>query len=116
MNQQEAVHQCIQLEQYAPNYGFHIALTGGCLYKSGERKDCDVVLYRIRQNLDPDLEGFFNELVTMGWTWGKTHGWVQKMVSPSGQNFDFFYPEFIDKATFWERLKAIFSSEAQGGY
>lgn len=93
MNREEAVYQCVQLEQHSPRFGLHVALTGGCLYKEGDRKDCDVVLYRIRQIETPDLEGFFFELEKLGWTWGKSHGWVQKMVSPSGQNFDFFYPE-----------------------
>ncbi len=92
-NLEEAVYQCIQLEQHAPDFGLHVALTGGCLYKGGERKDIDVVLYRVRQIPEPNLQGFFDKLVTYGWVEGKNHGWVQKMISPSGQQFDFFYPE-----------------------
>lgn len=46
--QQDAIAWCRRAEQIAPAIGFHVALTGGCLYKDGARKDLDVVLYRIR--------------------------------------------------------------------
>lgn len=110
-----AVHQCIQLEQCAPDFGLHIGLTGGCLYKQGERKDVDVILYRIRQTVAPDLEDFFSYLVDKGWSNPRFHGWVTKLTSPSGAEFDFFYPEYVDKATFWDRLKAAFSSDNESG-
>lgn len=35
-----------EVEAIAPQYGYHVALTGGLLYKEGPRKDCDLVLYR----------------------------------------------------------------------
>lgn len=39
--QREAIDLCIKLERIAPAFGAHVALTGGLLYKSGQRKDCD---------------------------------------------------------------------------
>lgn len=48
-NIHEAISLCRQIEEIAPNHGCHVALTGGCLYKDGERKDLDLVFYRIRQ-------------------------------------------------------------------
>ena len=45
----QAVILCSALESVAPYYGCHVALTGGCLYKAGELKDIDIVVYRIRQ-------------------------------------------------------------------
>ena len=45
----DALKLCRIIEDIAPDYGAHIALTGGCLYKEGERKDIDLILYRIRQ-------------------------------------------------------------------
>ena len=117
MNLEKAVYQCAQLEKISTKYAFHIGLTGGCLYKNFNRKDCDIILYRIRQNHNPDLGGFFKELVSYGWSMEKHHGWVQKMKSPAGDDFDFFYPEYIDKTTFWSKLKHIFNSKNQsGGY
>ena len=44
-----AVDLCKQVESIAPDYGCHVALTGGCLYKEGPRKDLDLLFYRIRQ-------------------------------------------------------------------
>lgn len=46
--QQDAIAWCRRAEQIAPAIGFHVALTGVCLYKEGTRKDLDVVFYRIR--------------------------------------------------------------------
>lgn len=49
-NLQTAVELCRIVEAGAANYGCHIALTGGCLYKDGDRKDFDLMFYRIRQS------------------------------------------------------------------
>lgn len=92
-NLETALIYCRQLEQHAPTFGLHIGLTGGCLYKDGDRKDLDIILYRIRQEPEPNLEDFYLILEEMGWEMGKNHGWVQKMKTPVGDNVDFFYPE-----------------------
>ena len=39
----------IKLEMRLPAAGCHVALTGGVLYKFGQRKDLDLIVYRIRQ-------------------------------------------------------------------
>lgn len=44
---------CTLIEPIAENYGFHVALTGGCLYGSGGRKDIDIVFYSIRGSVFP---------------------------------------------------------------
>lgn len=46
MNQAAAIELCMHLEDIAPEFGGHVALTGGCLYKHGERKDVDIMIYR----------------------------------------------------------------------
>lgn len=48
MQEVELVHGvsvCKLLEPIAARCGFHVALTGGTLYKQGARKDIDVILY-----------------------------------------------------------------------
>ncbi len=47
-NQADAIVLCVLLEKVAPEFGYHVALTGGQLYREDSRKDIDVVLYRIR--------------------------------------------------------------------
>lgn len=37
--QKEAIELCVKIEAICPKYGCHVALTGGLLYKEGERKD-----------------------------------------------------------------------------
>lgn len=37
------------VEQICVDFGYHVALTGGCLYKQGDRKDIDILFYRVRQ-------------------------------------------------------------------
>lgn len=44
--QQEAIDLCWLVEPIAFKYGYHVALTGGTLYKPGNRKDADLLFYR----------------------------------------------------------------------
>lgn len=53
----EAIELCKEIEKFAPAYGFHVALTGGCLYKEGYRDDLDLVIYR-DQRIKSDVDGF----------------------------------------------------------
>jgi hypothetical protein len=76
---QQAVELATEVESICPNYGFHVGLTGGCLYKGGERKDCDLVFYRIRQDKNPDYPGLFVALKThCGFQMVKDFGFVVK--------------------------------------
>jgi hypothetical protein len=58
----EAFDLCRAIEAISPAFGCHVALTGGMLYKDGPRKDCDLVLYRIRQVERVDFAGLFAAL------------------------------------------------------
>lgn len=63
----EAIELCRLLYPLMIPYGFFPALTGGALYKSGDRKDVDIILYRHRQ-MEPDLEGLGKILFLAGVT------------------------------------------------
>lgn len=91
-SQEMAIFLCRQLEEIAPKYGCHVALTGGCLYKDGERKDVDILFYRIRQVEEIDIAGLVKELEEFGVVFGKDHGWVYK-ATWCGNDIDFFFPE-----------------------
>lgn len=91
-----AVALCREIEKIAPNFGCHVALTGGCLYKDGARKDIDILFYRIRQVEKIDHEGLkqalqnfigFGEITGFGWVLKSTY---------SGYNVDMFFPEEIE--------------------
>lgn len=98
MNQREAIQLCKQLEEFAPNFGLHVALTGGCLYKHGERKDVDIILYRIRQVHEPDYQGFYMKCSELNiCTVAGEYGWVTKAITPDGINIDFFDIEYNDE-------------------
>lgn len=95
--QAEAVNLCRELEAIAPQFGGHVALTGGTLYKAGPRKDLDILIYRIRQADGFDWDGFFAAISdTLGITRGKTYGWCMKAVTMDGGAIDFFDPHYID--------------------
>lgn len=67
--QKEAIALCTEIEQFCPQYGVHVALTGGLLYKTGPRKDCDILFYRIEPSLRAgplDLKGLLARLETIG--------------------------------------------------
>lgn len=93
-SQLEAIDLCRRLERMAPKFGAHIALTGGCLYKKGPRKDVDILIYRIRQQDSIDIGGFIDELSRMGvYVDPGAFGWVYKACTEDGRNIDFFFPE-----------------------
>lgn len=97
-SQQEALDLCAELEKLAPQYGGHIALTGGLLYKSGRRKDLDIVVYRIRQIEAFDWDGFFFSLdLVLDIKRGSDTGWCKK-ATMDGRNIDFFDPDAVEYA------------------
>ena len=48
---EQAIKLCVAIEAIAPRFGYHVALTGGLLYKNGFRKDCDLIFYRVRHSV-----------------------------------------------------------------
>lgn len=84
-----------RLESMSPRFGGHIALTGGVLYKDGERRDLDLLIYRIRQEPYFDWQGFFGAMEDeLGIKVKSRHGWVVKCEDPMGRMIDFFNPEY----------------------
>src|SRR3546814_17782576 len=79
----------------APEYGAHVALTGGTLYKDGPRKDVDLLFYRIRQVKEIDRPRLIRALQRIGIEISKRHGWVQKAFY-EGKPIDLFFPDHID--------------------
>ncbi len=90
--QQEAIELCVELEKFAPRFGCHVALSGGCLYKIGKRKDCDIILYRIRQSPVIAFEAFFDEAAKHGVTKLSGFGFCHKAIY-EGKLIDFLSPE-----------------------
>lgn len=90
---QKAVLLCRVLEIIAPLYGAHVSLSGGCLYKDGPRKDCDVHFYRIRQVPAIDEDGLLEALKGIGIEIGERYGWVIK-AHYRGDPIDLFFPEY----------------------
>ena len=89
---EDAIEVCTLIESIAPEYGFHVALTGGLLYKEGPRKDCDILLYRIRERHDPDWQGLWEALFMAGIVKLHDFGWCKK-ASWMGLNLDIFDPD-----------------------
>ena len=90
--QEEAISLCRKIEAFSPEYGAHVALTGGCLYKEGVRKDCDILFYCIRQWPEIDETGLLGRLAKEGFAIGKRKGWVWK-ADYQGNPVDLFFPE-----------------------
>lgn len=89
---EDAIEVCTLIESVAPKYGFHVALTGGLLYKEGPRKDCDIVLYRIRQRHDPDWAGLWIALKDVGVFIEADYGWCKK-ATWGFKHIDIFDPD-----------------------
>lgn len=90
--QAEAIELCRLIEAICPQYGCHVALTGGCLYKDGQRKDLDVLFYRIRQVEYIDADGLWQALEKIAVVFDRGFGWCCKATF-NGRNIDCFFPE-----------------------
>jgi hypothetical protein len=93
-NLQQAIDVCRKVEAICPDFGCHVALTGGTLYKDGERKDLDLLFYRIRQIEEIDADGLFAALAGIGIEKVSGFGWCHKAVM-DGKNIDCFFPEEV---------------------
>jgi hypothetical protein len=91
--QAEAIELCSRVEQHSPAFGYHVALTGGCLYKDGRRKDADILFYRIRQEITTRVDDMFAALNhQLGIKIVQGGGWVYK-AEWRGKSIDFLFPE-----------------------
>lgn len=91
----QAIILCREIEEIAPIYGCHVALTGGCLYRDGVRKDIDILFYRIRQVDKIDHDGLKAALqAVVGLTDIKGFGWLLK-AKWKDMDVDMFFPEEI---------------------
>jgi hypothetical protein len=99
-NQADAIVLARRVEDICTEHSFHVALTGGCLYKAGPlRKDCDLLFYSLREVLVKDddialrkddlLEVLENEL---GIKVKDDYGFCVK-ASYRGKNLDLLFPE-----------------------
>ena len=88
----DGVDLCRLIEAFCPGFGCHVALTGGCLYKDGDRKDIDILFYSVRQK-EMDRAGLTLALVSDAkMELVAVHGWMQKM-RWRGAVVDVFFPE-----------------------
>ena len=95
--QAEAIELCRRIEEVCPAFGAHVALTGGCLYKDGPRKDCDLLFYRVRQR-DIDFHGLVGALMGLGlhfnWTTPSLVDFEWCVVAEfQGKRIDLFFPD-----------------------
>lgn len=98
-NRAEGISLCVAIESIAPQFGCHVALTGGLLYKPGARKDCDLVFYRIRQTPQMDVDGLFQALaVCLGLVKLSGEGWCHKATF-EGKPVDCFFPELAGQGS-----------------
>lgn len=98
--QADALDLCRRIEAICPAFGCHVALTGGCLYgePDTERKDADILFYRVRQVEAIDLDGLFAALEGIGvHVVGPTDCWVVKaqawLIPGHYGDVDLFFPE-----------------------
>lgn len=90
--QADAIALCVAVEAICPEFGCHVALTGGCLYKDGPRKDLDLLFYRIRQAPEIDKDGLFEALRALGIEHVRGFGWCHKATLDERQ-IDCFFPD-----------------------
>lgn len=89
----EATALCRRMYEVLEPAGYYPALTGGCLYKPGLRKDVDIVIYRHRQRREAvDMREVMYLLNTIGIIFDKGFGFVTK-AHFNGISIDLLNPE-----------------------
>lgn len=92
---------CTLIESVCVKHGFHVALTGGCLYGEGGRKDVDLIFYRIRQVKQQDIkmDAFWVDMKNALDIWLiEDHGFVKKAEMGTGTDkipLDCMFPEDV---------------------
>ena len=74
--------------------GGHIALTGGCLYKEGVRKDIDIILYRRKPEVEINQAKLVEFLISLDITHIREFGRVLK-ARWEGVEIDIIQPEVV---------------------
>lgn len=93
MNTQAGIIICRELYRVLSEEGIFVGLTGGLLYKEGDRKDCDIVIYRHRQNREPfETRDIHDLLEKCGLTEIRHYGFVTKAKFATFE-VDIFNPE-----------------------
>jgi hypothetical protein len=87
-----AIELCKEVERICPPFGCHVALTGGCLYGEGMRKDCDLLFYRILQRDHIDADQLWKALDDIGLQKKSGFGWCFK-ATYQDKPVDIFFPE-----------------------
>lgn len=87
-----AIQTCRGIAPHTAECGCHVALTGGCLYQLGLRKDVDLLFYRIRQCPEINIDLLKEKLVALGFHDIRGSGWLWK-ATRYGVSFDLFFPE-----------------------
>ncbi len=92
-----ALELCRKIEAICPDFGCHVALTGGLLYKDGPRKDADILFYRIREVDEINISGLMDALQSIGVIATSDYGWCYKAVftdeDDNEYDIDFFFPD-----------------------
>lgn len=99
--QDEAIAFARMIEGIAAQHDFHVALTGGCLYKASPRKDADFVIYRHNTPESIDTAGdmqtrraaFEKDLAMVGIGGFRHFGYLTKAKLLDGHGIDILYPE-----------------------
>jgi hypothetical protein len=89
-----AIEFARQVERVCKHHKSHVALTGGCLYKGGNRKDLDLVIYSDTEN--GNMEYFNLQCAlqqTFKFNWGVRGTRVLKAHLKDGRIVDFIFPE-----------------------
>ena len=94
--QQDGVRLCELLHEKLQPLGYFPALTGGLLYKEGNRKDIDIIIYRHRQKVEKfETTDIQLALLEVGVNITGFYGFVTK-AEWQGFTVDIFNPETND--------------------
>lgn len=90
--QSEALELAVKLEEVLSVVGWHVALTGGCLYKEAQRKDADFIVYRNDMSVEPNQITIIDAIRNVGLVCNAAYARVLKCTYGS-KSVDIIMPE-----------------------
>lgn len=89
VDRDQALHFATYLQDMAQQAGYNIGLTGGCLYKRGERKDMDFIVYP--HEGEYSRADFLLNLDDAGYTITEENEWLVKLSGEFDLDLFFMY-------------------------
>lgn len=104
---EEATELCRKIEVALEDQGLHPALTGSCLYRDGQHRNADIMIYRKRSDIVLNVDDVFEALEDIGIEREERRGWCIQAATDDDKFINFLFPDLQSRKAFFETKQCI---------